>query len=147
MKRKTFKIIFLGFAGIVVLLFGVLSWHLYAIAKKSHENPNNRIQLSRIDFKEPVDSLEAMKIKNYVRTLDGVQGAHFNVADGILVYGYFLGTQTPQKVYQNVMDFSQNKYKAERYVVSAEQLKQGCPAGMDNSITMLYSNFLYKSFN
>lgn len=147
MKTKKLKIIFAGLAVTIVLLFGVLCVHLYAIAKKTHENPNNKIQLSRIDFKEKVDSAEAMKIKNYVRTLEGVQGAHFNLAHGTLVYGYILGTQTPQEVYQKAMDFSQHKYKAERYIVSAEQLKRGCPAGMDNTMVMRFSNFLYNSFN
>ena len=147
MKRKIKKIILTGFTGTVVLLFGVLCVHLYGIAKKSHENPNNKIQLSRIDFKEPIDSSDAMKIKNYVGTLDGIKGTYFNVAHGTLVYGYILGTQTAENVYEKAMTFSQNKYKAERYVVSADQLKKGCPAGMDNSLTIQFSNFLYKSFN
>ncbi len=136
-----------GLAGTVVVLFGVLCVHLYAIAKKSHENPNNKIQLSRIDFKEHVDSSAAMKIKNYVGTLDGVQGTHFNIDHGTLVYGYILGTQTPENVYEKVMTFSKKKYKAERNIVSVDQLKKGCTAGMDNSVTIQFSNLLYKSFN
>lgn len=136
-----------GISGIIVLLLVVTCVHLYAIAKKSYEDPHNRTQLSRIDFKEPVDSSEAMKIKNYVQTLEGVQGAHFNIAHGTLVYGYLLGTQTPQDVYQKTMDFCEHKYKAERYIVSAEQLKNGCPAGMNSTFVRKFANFLYNSFN
>jgi hypothetical protein len=147
MKKKTVVRIMAGLGGVFILLFSVLCVHLYAIAKRTNENPNNKIQLSRIDFKQPVDSMEAIRMKNYVITLNGVQGAHFNTAHGTLVYGYTLGTQTPQEVYTKIMDFSEHKYKAEPYVVSADQLNRGCPAGFDNSMTMQFSNFLYKTFN
>jgi hypothetical protein len=147
MKRKTLKMIFIGLTGTVVLLVGLSCVHLYDIAKKKYENPSNKIQLSRIDFKEHVDSSDAMNIKNYVGTLEGIHGTYFNVNHGTLVYGYILGTQTPENVYEKAMTFSQNKYKAVRYVVSADQLKRGCLAGMDNSLILQFSNFLYKSFN
>ncbi|HWZ21945.1 MAG TPA: hypothetical protein VNW06_04785 [Cytophagaceae bacterium] len=147
MKRKTLKMLLVGLTVTVVLLVGLSCVHLYDIAKKSHENPNNKIQLSRIDFKEPIDSSDAMKIKNYVATLDGIQGTYFNVNHGTLVYGYILGSQTPENVFEKAMTFSHNKYKALRYVVSADQLKKGCPAGMDHSLIIQFSNFLYKSFN
>jgi len=147
MKKKIIARISIGLSASCAILFVVLMVHLYGIVKVAHENPNSKLQLSRIDFKQPVDSTEAIRIKNYVLTLSGVRGAYFNLSHGTLVYGYTLGTQTSETVYNKTMDFIKHKYIAVRYVVTAEQLKHGCPANMNNSALMQFANFLYKIFN
>ena len=147
MKKKIIIRVAVGLTSVFAIFFVGLMVHLYSIVKNTDENPNSNIQLSRIDFKQPVDSAEALRIKNYVLTLNGVKGAYFNIPHGTLVYGYKLGTQNSEAVYNKTMDFIKHKYIAVRYVVTAEQLKHGCPANTKNSLLMQFANFLYKIFN
>ena len=115
--------------------------------KNTAENINQR-QLSRIDFKEPVDSAEAFRIKNFVAGLDGVDGAYFNIPDGIFVYTYKMNKQNSMRVYEKVM--SLGNYKAERFVLTADQAKAsgGCPMIMNNhSFTSYLSLYISKIFN
>lgn len=147
MRKKTILQISTAALGFSLLLFVVLCVHLYGIAKKRDEQKGNLTQLSRIDFKESIDSTNALKIKNFVGSMPHVKGTYFNIPAGLLVYGYTPGTLETQTVFDEVMNFTNHKYKAERYVVSAEQMKTGCPAGMDNSFSMGLANLLFKIFN
>lgn len=147
MKKKIIIRIAASIVGITFILFGVLCVHLYGIAKRLDAEKGNLTQLSRIDFKEPIDSANALKVKNFVGSMPKVKGTYFNIPAGLLVYGYAPGTMKPQDVFDQVMNFTGHKFKAERFIVSAEQMKTGCPAGMDNSFSMGLANLLFKIFN
>ncbi len=147
MRKKIIVRILAGVASLTLVLFIVLCAHLYGIAKKRDAEKGNLTQLSRIDFKEPIDSVNALKVKNYVGSMPQVKGTYFNIPAGLFVYGYAPGTMKPQEVFDQVMTFTEHKYKAERYIVSADMMKQGCPAGMDNSFSMGLANLLFKIFN
>jgi hypothetical protein len=96
------------------------------------KNVENNIQLSRIDFKQAVDSTEAGKIVSFVRHLDGVDNAFFNPKSGILICGFDNKKQTSQNVYDRLMAYGH--YKAERFIVDASSEIKGCPAmGTDKS--------------
>lgn len=147
MKKKIIIRIAAGIVGLTLILFIVLCVHLYGIVKQRHEQTSNLTQLSRIDFKEPIDSTNALKVKSFVSSMPQVKGTYFNIPAGLLVYGYAPGTMKPEQVFEKVMNFTEHKYKAERYIVSAEQMKTGCPAGMDTSFSMGLANLLFKIFN
>ncbi|MDB5258168.1 MAG: hypothetical protein JWM14_2863 [Chitinophagaceae bacterium] len=147
MKKKIIIRIAASLVGVTFLLFVVLCVHLYGIAKKRDAEKGNLTQLSRIDFKEPIDSVNALKINNFVGSMPEVKGTYFNIPAGLLVYGYAPGALKSQEVFDKVMNFTAHKYKAERYIVSPEQMNTGCPAGMDNSFSMGLANLLFKIFN
>jgi hypothetical protein len=147
MKKKIIIRIAAGIVGVTFILFVVLCVHLYGIAKRRDAEKGNLTQLSRIDFKQPIDSVNALKVKNFVGSIPEVKGTYFNIPAGLLVYGYAPGAIKPQEVFDKVMNFTDHKYKAERYIVTAEQMKKGCPAGMDNSFSMGLANLLFKIFN
>jgi hypothetical protein len=144
-RRKRLKRFLWIFASLSLLLFAVLVVHIYSVTKPVKYD-NNDLQLSRIDFKEDIDSIEAAKIRSFVASLPGVQNAMFNTQDNILVYGYSLGKQTSTEVYNQLIKFGH--YKAEKFVVSAEQLNSGCPMGKNkNSFVYKLSAFIYNCFN
>lgn len=115
----------LWLSGILVVLSGVLFFHIYQITHKPKSH-NDQIQLSRIDFQQKIDSSEAGRIRAYVQSLDGVENTYFNVKNSILVYTYEVGKQNSASVFKQVVDHG--NYKAKRYMVSAEEATKGCPA-------------------
>jgi len=138
MKKRTIIRIIIGFCALILLSVGVLAGHIYSVTKKNTAENINQRQLSRIDFKEPIDSTEAAKIRSFVAGLDGVDGTHFNIPDGIFIYTYKVNTQNSLDVYQKVM--SLGNYKAEQFIVRAEDIKSkgGCPMKMNDHSFMSY---------
>lgn len=127
MKKKLIK--FAAWSvSIIFVLFVVLVVHIYMVTKPVKYD-NNDLQLSRIDFKQQVDSAEAIKISHFVAGLPGIQNAMFNLHDQTLVYGYTLGRQNSENVYDQLMAYGH--YKAARYAPSAGQLASGCPMGKE----------------
>jgi len=137
-KRKILKILFVSFS-IVSVLFAVLVAHIYMVTKNKMAQPDDR-QLSRIDFTQKPDSMEANKIRSLVAHLDGVESTFFNVKDGILVYTYSLKKQNSIGVYNKVMN--SGNYRAKRFVVDASQAPKGCPAmgGNGSFMSILYAS-------
>jgi hypothetical protein len=142
MKKKVFKIVLISLS-VVVVLFGVLVVHIYMVTKPKAHGKN--LQLSRIDFKEPIDSAEANKIRNFVHGLDGVDNTYFNIPAGMLVYGYLPEKQSSENVYNQLM--SHGHYKAERFIVDASQVAKGCPVMDPNSFGYRMSTVISKIFN
>jgi hypothetical protein len=148
MKKKTIIKICLGLLSIVLILFAVLVFHIKSVIEKKTAERINQRQLSRIDFKEHVDSTEAYKIKNFVASLDGVNGTYFNIPDGVLIYSYKMNEQNSKDVYDKVMHFG--NYKAERYVLSAQQAQAmgGCPMKItDHSFYGYLTTYVTKFLN
>jgi len=144
-KNKLKKYLLVS-ASVIVVLFTVLLMHIYMVTKPVNYD-NNTLQLSRIDFKEDIDSLQANDIRHFVASLPGVQNTMFNLKDNILVYGYILGTQNSANVYEKLMQY--RHYKAEKFIVSDDMKSQGCPmAGKDrNSLVYRFTGYIYKLLN
>lgn len=143
--RKLIKITVWS-CSIALVLFIALVVHVYLVTKPVKYD-NNDLQLSRIDFKQGLDSAEAVRVRSFVAHLPGVVNAMYNFKDNNLVYGYTLGKQTSENVYNQLIAFG---YEGERYVVTEEMAKGGCPAGMGkNKDSFVYrcSAVLYKMLN
>jgi hypothetical protein len=132
MRRKILKWSMIA-ASVVVILFLALGIHLYYVTDNFYQNTpaNSSIRLARIDFDQPVDSVEANKIKQKVNTLPGVEKSYFNISDNILVYSYNKDVQSPDNVYKQVMN--QHNYQATRFVVAEKDMSSGCPAMSDKA--------------
>lgn len=144
-NKTLLKKIAIWTGSIFSLLVVVLVVHIYLVTRPSTPLPNHNVYLSRIDFKESVDSLEANRIMNHVRTLEGIANAYFNIPAGTLVYGYKKGTQSPEKVYQEVSKFT--TLKAERLIISEEDMAKGCPAFDKSSFTYKFGEFVKNVFH
>lgn len=140
MKRKNFIKISIGIFSILLLLFSVLVIHIYMVTRHPNSDKRDR-QLSRIDFKVKVDSLEANKIRAFVSRLEGVESTFFNVKDGILIYTYEVGKQNSENVYHKLMQ--SGNYQAERFIVDKEEAVNGCPVINDKkSITAHLTSYI-----
>ncbi len=119
--------------------------HIYLVTKPVKYD-NADLQLSRIDFKQTIDSVEAIKIKHFVCSLPGISNAMYNSESNNLVYGYTTGKQSPDNVFKQLMTFG--NYQAERFIVTAEQMNTGCPIGKDKRTFMyMLSSTISKWFN
>lgn len=122
--RRTLKIAAV-LTGIVLLLFVVLVVHVGQVSVVKKNDKRVR-QLSRIDFKEPINAEQADGIKSYVASLEGVSGVHFSAEGANLTYMYDPSKQTSASVYEQLM--LHQPCKAEKFVVNPADLTKGCPA-------------------
>ncbi|MES2690136.1 MAG: hypothetical protein V4658_07010 [Bacteroidota bacterium] len=131
-------------AGILVILFIVLVVHVGKVTIARKNDKRNR-QLSRIDFKEDINSEQAAKIKGYVASLDGVCGVNMNTGSDILTYMFDPSKQSSENVFTQLIKAT--NHKAERYVVNNADIAKGCPAFAEKvglSKAVLYcANILY----
>ncbi len=123
----------------VLVLFLVLVVHIYLVTKD--KDPRNR-QLARIDFMENVDSLDAMKIKNTVLGMHGVDAAHFNLEDNILVYSYNPDMQSQEYISSAIQQIFNYNFKP--FKVDAEALSGACPIIDKSSFTYKLSSVITK---
>ncbi len=145
-SSKNLKKFFLIFSSATLVLFTVLIVHIYMVTKPVKYD-NNDLQLSRIDFKEPIDSMNANEIRHFVASLPGIQNTMFNIKDRILVYGYLVGKQNSDTVFHQLINHGH--YKAEKFVVSEDMKSKGCPmAGKDrSSFVYRFTGYIYKLLN
>jgi hypothetical protein len=132
MNKRLFKKIALSILGVLVLFSGILVYHIYVVTSKQNDFRTDR-QLSRIDFTEPIDSIEATQLRYYVAGLPGVESTFYNYNNHILVYTYAPDKQSSEGVYAAVMNHG--KYAAKKYIVSKSDLSKGCPAINKKSFT------------
>lgn len=139
MKKNILKQIVITLSLTVLVCTGILVVHIYSATHKQ-QTPLANKQLSRIDFLEPIDSVDALNIRYQVASMPGVESTYFNHASNILVYTYAPDKQTSAAVFENLLKTC--NYKAKRYVVSQEELASGCPIGNHNSFTGKVSAYI-----
>ncbi len=126
MKTKTILIRFaLGIVALFLLLSCVLVVHVYKATHKPKTAYELR-QMSRIDFKQPISSTEAVIIRNHVVNLKGIENATLNAGTRQLIFVYNSEKQSAESVLSEVKKLGD--YKAEKFVVSEEMAQTGCPA-------------------
>lgn len=142
--RKTVKWIAGSVLGTVVVLFIVLVVHI--ATAKPVQIDNATMQISRIDFKEPIDSLKAKEIHRNIRAIAGVKTDRLNRETGVLVYFHDNRLADSEKVFSELM--AKGNYKAERYTISSDlAAKKVCPAMNSNSFSYKFSRGIQRIFN
>jgi copper chaperone CopZ len=129
--NKKIKIVAFSLLGLGFLFFATLIVHIAIMVKGRPAPAYATIQMARADFKEPVDSLSAVKIQNNIKNLKGVQSTYFNVKDYIVVYTYDNKVNTAQNIYD--LAIRDAGFRSSRYLVSEKDLAKGCPAMNSNS--------------
>lgn len=129
---------------VFLILFTVLVVHI-ATAKPAQYD-NHTLQISRIDFKEPIDSIKAKEIHRNMKSIAGVKNPKFFPEKNVLVYYHDIKIANSEKVFNELM--AKGNYKAERLVIPVNiASKQVCPVMDESSFKYKFSRGIKRIFN
>ncbi|MCG2612240.1 hypothetical protein LZZ90_12060 [Flavobacterium sp. SM15] len=141
---KTLKWILGSILGTFILLFIILIVHIATAKPIAYDNAT--LQISRIDFKETIDSVKAKEIHRNLKAIPGVKNDRLNIKTGVLVYFHDNRIVDSKTVYEQLI--VKGPYKAERYVISEElATKKVCPIMNTNSFSYKFSRGIQRIFN
>ncbi|MCI9844481.1 hypothetical protein [Flavobacterium pectinovorum] len=127
----------------VVLFFGILIFHIITAKPAIYETPN--LQVSRIDFKENIDSASGKKICADLRSIKGLTSDSIIVKRNVVVYFHNNKITNSKKVFNELM--SKGQYDAQRYILPANLAsKEVCPVDQ-NSFSYKLSQKINRFFN
>lgn len=139
--RKKLKIAVLSILGITLLLFVVLVYHV----ANARPIESATIQISRIDFDKPFDSLGTVEVKEKLHSISGVK-SDIIVKNNVVVYFHDNTIADSKKVYSELM--SKGNYKAKRFILpTAMANNQVCPVMKKDSYKYKFSKWVHKHFN
>ncbi|MBS1659566.1 MAG: hypothetical protein JST68_00805 [Bacteroidetes bacterium] len=135
MTKRTWKRIAFTVLGVFVLGVIVLAIHIY-IVTRPRVDAGTRV-LVRIDMKQDIDSADAGKITAWLYQQKGVDHVLVNPESNIAVFSF---APVQNNATQIVGRFKQElPYKAERYLPSEEEMKNGCPVATTSMSYKAYS--------
>jgi len=138
--KKKIKIVVLSILGITLVLFVVLVYHI--ANARPIENAN--IQISRIDFDQPFDSLSTIQIKEKLHAIQGVK-SDIIVKNNVVVYFHDNTIVDSKKVFAELM--TKGDYKAQRFILPATIANnQVCPVMKKDSYKYKFSKWVQKHF-
>lgn len=142
--NKKIKIALLSILGVVVLLFTVLVIHIATAKPVVLDNAS--LQISRIDFKEPIDSLKAKEIHRNMKSIPGVINPKFYPQKNVMVYYHDMKIANSEQVFNQLM--AKGDYKAERLVIPVNLASKGvCPVMKPDSFSAKFSRGIQRIFN
>lgn len=129
--------------GILVLFVAILLFHIITAKPAVYENPN--LQISRIDFKSNIDSLQAKQISDDLRTIKGLTTDSIIVKRNVVVYFHNNKITNSKKVYDELM--AKRPYEAVRFILPEDMAnKEVCPIDQ-NSFSYKASKTINQFFN
>lgn len=138
-----FKKVVIAVTVIGVLFMAILLFHIITAKPAVYENAN--LQVSRIDFKSNIDSLQAKQICADLRTIKGLTSDSIIVKRNVVVYFHNNKITNSEKVYNELM--SKRPYEAERFILPANMAnKEVCPVDQ-NSVSYKLSKSINQFFN
>ncbi len=129
--KSLLKIFGMSILAIFFLGIAVLAIHLIDVTGKKSLPTGKNLQLSRIDFTSPVDSITANHARSVIQSIHGVDYAYVNVPDGILIYSFDPLEQQPALVFEEFQ--RAGNFQAQLYTPSTEIAASGCPVGQDDN--------------
>ncbi|MEN2416204.1 hypothetical protein [Flavobacterium mesophilum] len=143
---KTSKIIKKGLfmiSGIAGLFIAILIYHIITVKPPVYDTPN--LQVSRIDFKSDIDSLQARQICADLRSIKGLTSDSIIVKRNVVVYFHNNKITNSEKVFNELM--AKGRYDAKRYILPANLAsKEVCPMDQ-NSLSYKLSQKINRFFN
>lgn len=132
--NKTIKKVLLVIGGIAALFVAILLFHIITAKPPVYDTPN--LQVSRIDFKSNIDSVQAKQICADLRTIDGLTTDSIIVKRNVVVYFHNNKITNSEKVFNELM--TKRPYAAERFIL---------PEGMANKAVcpIDQNSFSYKA--
>ena len=137
---KKIKIIIGSLLGTVMILFIILVIHI----AKARRLENATIQVSRIDFDEPFDSVAAVAVEKNIQSIPGVK-SDVIVKRNVVVYFHDNRVADSKKIYEQLM--AKGDYDAKRFVLpNSLASKQVCPVMNQNSFYYKFSTAVQRIF-
>ena len=128
---------------ITVLFFAIFIFHIITAKPAVYESPN--LQVSRIDFKTNIDSVQAKQICSDLRSIKGLTSDSIIVKRNVVVYFHNNKITNSEKVYNQLM--AKRHYEAKRYILPAHLAnKEVCPVNQ-NSFSYKLSQKVNRFFN
>ncbi|MEI7509251.1 MAG: hypothetical protein WCJ62_07270 [Flavobacterium sp.] len=142
--KKKIKIIVGSAFGVMLLLFGVLVFHIATAKPVVYDNAT--MQISRIDFQEQLDSVKMKTIHRQLKSMPGFINDSYNLETGVLVYFHDNRIADSKKIFEELM--SKGNYKATRYIVPKELASNKvCPVMNEGSISYAFTKQVKRIFN
>lgn len=128
---------------ITVLFFAIFLFHIITAKPAVYESPN--LQVSRIDFKTNIDSVQAKQICSDLRSIKGLTSDSIIVKRNVVVYFHNNKITNSQKVFDQLIAIGH--YDAKRYILPENLAgKEVCPVNQ-NSLSYKLSQKLNRFFN
>ncbi|PXY44403.1 hypothetical protein [Flavobacterium hydrophilum] len=128
---------------ITILFIVIFLFHIITAKPAVYESPN--LQVSRIDFKSDIDSLQAKQICSDLRSIKGLTSDSIIVKRNVVVYFHNNKITNSEKVYNELM--SKRPYEAKRYILPSHLAsKEVCPVNQ-NSFSYKLSQKVNQFFN
>ncbi|WP_294957312.1 hypothetical protein [uncultured Flavobacterium sp.] len=129
--------------GITVLFSVILLFHIITAKPAVYDTPN--LQVSRIDFKQAIDSAQARQICADLRSIKGLTSDSIIIKRNVVVYFHNNRITNSQKVYAELM--AKRHYDAQRYILPENLAsKEVCPMDQ-NSLGYKLSQKINHFFN
>lgn len=142
--NRKIKIAAFSVLGIALLLFVVLVVHIATAKPAVYDNAN--LQISRIDFKQPLDSALVKEIHRNLKSISGVKTDHFNTEKGVVVYFHDNRIVNSKQVFDQLM--AKGNYKAQRFIIPEHiAAKQVCPVMNRDGFSYKFSQGIRRIFN
>lgn len=128
---------------IFVLFFAIFLFHIITAKPAFYESPN--LQVSRIDFKTNIDSVQAKQICSDLRSIKGLTSDSIIVKRNVVVYFHNNKITNSKKVFDQLIAIGH--YDAQRYILPENLAgKEVCPVNQ-NSLSYKMSQKLNRFFN
>jgi hypothetical protein len=128
---------------ILVLFFAIFLFHIITAKPAVYESPN--LQISRIDFKTNIDSVQAKQICSDLRSIKGLTSDSIIVKRNVVVYFHNNKITNSKKVFDQLIAIGH--YDAQRYILPENLAgKEVCPVNQ-NSLSYRLSQKLNRFFN
>lgn len=132
-------------AGLIVMLLfiAIFLFHIITAKPAVYESPN--LQVSRIDFKNNIDSVQAKQICSDLRSIKGLTSDSIIVKRNVVVYFHNNSITNSEKVYDELM--TKGPYDAKRYILPANLANKAvCPIDQ-NSFSYKMAKSINQIFN
>ncbi|MFA9191893.1 hypothetical protein AAGV28_11000 [Flavobacterium sp. FZUC8N2.13] len=141
--NKTVKKVVIAAVSIGVLFIAILLFHIITAKPAVYDSPN--LQVSRIDFKSNIDSVQAKQICADLRTIKGLTTDSIIVKRNVVVYFHNNKITNSEIVFNELM--TKRPYEAERYILPEGMAnKEVCPVDQ-NSMSYKVSKSINQFFN
>lgn len=141
--NKTVKKVVIAAVSIGVLFIAILLFHIITAKPAVYDSPN--LQVSRIDFKSNIDSVQAKQICADLRTIKGLTTDSIIIKRNVVVYFHNNKITNSEIVFNELM--SKRPYEAERYILPEGMAnKEVCPVDQ-NSMSYKLSKSINQFFN
>jgi len=142
--KKIFRITAITITSVTLLLLVVLVAHI-ALAKPVVYD-NATIQVSRIDFKDPITPEQATEITANLKSIPGVTSDNLIIKNNVVVYFHDNKITNSKKVFAALM--AKGNYDATPFTVPADiASKQVCPVMNTDSFSYKFSRGIQRIFN